>query len=101
AGGSAFDCSGLTSWTYLRHGFALPRTAQQQYSFIAARGHINHNLNTLRPGDLVFFSPSGSPNNIVHVGIALGNGKMIHAARPGVGVVIGNIYAGFIGGGRP
>ncbi|WP_408607768.1 hypothetical protein [Arcanobacterium haemolyticum] len=35
------------------------------------------------------------------MGIAIGNGQMIHAATPATGVRIASIYSSFVGGGRP
>jgi len=69
--GVAFDCSGLTQYTYGAAGITLPRTAAQQQ---AATTRVTAPL----PGDLVFY---GSPAH--HVGIYIGAGKMIDA--PDVG----------------
>ncbi len=68
-GPDGFDCSGLTSYAYAAVGVSLPHSsrAQSQMGTAVSRGE-------LQPGDLVFF---GSP--VYHVGIYVGNGKMVHA----------------------
>ena len=56
------------------YGFELPRDASQQ----AALGTDVPMLEEARAGDLLFFdNPDG---NIVHVGIYMGNGRIIHSS---------------------
>jgi murein DD-endopeptidase / murein LD-carboxypeptidase len=80
-GGSSpdgFDCSGLVLYLYQKNfRMILPRTA----SDLAALGTIVQK-NSLRPGDLVFFSNEG--RNIDHVGIFVGQKSFAHASRNGV-----------------
>jgi len=66
-----WDCSGLTKAAYAAAGITLPRTAQDQYY---AGPPIPENQ--LQPGDLVYY---GTSNDIHHVGLYLGAGKMINA----------------------
>jgi len=72
-GPSSFDCSGLTLYAYKAAGITLPRTSKAQ-----ATAGVAVSRSQLQPGDLVFF---GSP--IHHVGIYLGDGKMVHAPETG------------------
>ncbi|KQX65755.1 C40 family peptidase [Angustibacter sp. Root456] len=74
-GPHAFDCSGLTRWSYARIGKRLPRTAQQQW---AATAHIR--ASSRRPGDLVFFF---SGRHVYHVAMYAGHGYIWHAPKPG------------------
>lgn len=67
------DCSGLVQMAYAAAGIGLPRTADRQFSRLPER-------NVARPGDLLFF---GSGSTATHVGIYLGDRRMIHA--PGRG----------------
>lgn len=86
-GPSTFDCSGLTMYSYGKAGITLPRTSSAQSSTGKAVPRSQ-----LQPGDLVFF---GSP--VHHVGIYLGNGKMVHAPDTGDVVKISpleNDYSG-------
>jgi len=74
AGPSRFDCSGLVQYVYSNLGVALPRVSRQQ-----ASAGIHVERRDLRPGDLVFFTLSGS--RIDHVGIYVGQDRFIHAPR--------------------
>ena len=80
-GPNGFDCSGLVVAAYRQIGIGLPH----QTGDLIAKGHPV-SRSELRPGDLVF--PSSG-----HVGIAIGNGKMIHAPQPGQSVEISDIYS--------
>ncbi|MGC7098212.1 NlpC/P60 family protein [Amycolatopsis lurida] len=78
-GPSEFDCSGLTSWAYKQAGISLPRTSRQQYT--AGKPVA---LNALQPGDLLFYDDgTGDPGAIHHVGMFVGNGKMVDAPTEG------------------
>lgn len=72
-GPNAWDCSGLTRGAWKHAGKKLARTAAGQY-----RQGKKVSKSNLRKGDLVFFY--GGPS---HVGIYAGNGKIVHASRPG------------------
>jgi cell wall-associated NlpC family hydrolase len=71
-GPDAFDCSGLTTFAWRAAGVSLPRSSRAQH---AAGRKVSRS--DLQPGDLVYFY---SP--ISHVGIYIGDGKMVHAANP-------------------
>ena len=81
SGPNAFDCSGLTMYSWHAAGVALPHSSSAQYS---SGRHVARS--SLQPGDLVFFY---SP--ISHVGIYIGGGKMIDAPHPGLSVRITSI----------
>ncbi|MFJ9464002.1 C40 family peptidase [Viridibacillus arvi] len=73
---SGFDCSGLTQWSFKQAGYSLPRTAAQQY--LATKKIDRSNA---KAGDLVFFSYG---SGVAHVGIYLGNNRMLDAQNNGV-----------------
>ncbi|WP_405999049.1 NlpC/P60 family protein [Streptomyces sp. NBC_00829] len=81
-GPSSYDCSGLTQAAWKAAGVDLPRTTWDQVK-------VGKRVETkdLLPGDLVFFY-----DDISHVGIYIGNGKMIHAPKPGANVREESIY---------
>ncbi len=64
-GPSAFDCSGLTYYSYKKSGKTLPRTAQGQYN---SSKHVSYS--SRRVGDLIFIGKSSK--SIYHVGIYAG-----------------------------
>ncbi|WP_243708758.1 NlpC/P60 family protein [Actinomadura sp. GC306] len=90
AGPSSFDCSGLVMWAYRQVGINLPHYTGSQWT---AGTHINRSQ--LQPGDLVFFYA-----DLHHVGLYVGDGKMLHAPRTGDVVKIapmgGRPYAGAV-----
>ena len=71
------DCSGLTYLAAEQVGVHLPRDAADQSRIGTAVRRKD-----LRPGDLVFFGP-GSRDTIHHVGIYIGNGRILHAPHTG------------------
>ncbi len=71
-GGSSprgFDCSGLVQYVYAKVGISLPHSSRMQYGYGSPVARSQ-----LKVGDLVFFY-----NPIQHVGIYIGNGRMINA----------------------
>ncbi len=70
-----FDCSGLTRYALGDAASNLPRTSYALYSSV-------QKVNSLRPGDLVFFG-WGSAS---HVGIYVGNRRVVHASTYSTGV---------------
>ena len=81
------DCSGFTQLVYGNLGIDLPRTSSQQ----ATRGRAVASLAEARPGDLVFFDNSSSRAGIDHVGMYLGDGKMIAAPQAGESVKVQDV----------
>ncbi|MFC9228509.1 NlpC/P60 family protein [Streptomyces decoyicus] len=81
-GPSSYDCSGLTKAAWKAAGVDLPRTTWDQVK-------VGQRIATkdLKPGDLVFFY-----DDISHVGMYIGGGKMIHAPHPGANVREESIY---------
>ncbi len=79
---AGFDCSGLTGFAYAHAGKRLPRTAAQQK-------RATRQVTSPRIGDLVFLG-GRTP---YHVGLYVGNGKMLHSPRAGKPVQVAKIWA--------
>ena len=74
---TGFDCSGFVGFVVLENlGLRLPRTARE----ISQAGEPVAKTE-LEPGDLVFFNTMRRAFS--HVGIYLGDGRFIHAPKPG------------------
>lgn len=73
------DCSGLVRIAHIMNGILLPRNASQQ---IKCGDRVD--LKDLQRGDLVFFGTPATdekPMRITHVGIYLGNNRIIHSSH--------------------
>ncbi|MEO6468349.1 MAG: C40 family peptidase [Acidimicrobiia bacterium] len=92
AGPDTFDCSGLTLMAWRQAGVSMAHFAATQYEEFP-----RVSVDALAPGDLVFFYPT-----IHHVGIYIGDGKMIHAPHTGDVVRVASIFrASLVGAVRP
>lgn len=91
-GPSAWDCSGLTMMAWREAGVSIPRSSSSQID-----AGVRVSKSQLQPGDLVFYY---SP--ISHVGIYIGNGKIVHATKPGDVVSVDSVdLMPFAGASRP
>ena len=70
------DCSGLVQTVFALHGLQLPRDAWQQAELGEDAGR---DVGELLPGDLLFFSDRAD-RRVTHVGISLGDRRMVHLA---------------------
>jgi peptidoglycan DL-endopeptidase LytE len=81
---SGFDCSGLVKNLFSRFNIELPRSSREQYK----QGE-QIDRDRLEVGDLVFFSSGGSQPT--HVGIYVGDNKMLHAALKAKHVIVSDL----------
>jgi len=98
-GPSAFDCSGLTQYSFRAAGKVLPRTVLGQY-----RGIRHIPMSQVRPGDLVFMANSGystNVNRIDHVGIWAGNNSWYVARHTGTRITRQTMWTHNLWAGRP
>lgn len=80
------DCSGLTTMVYLdAFKIKLPRSSASQQEWCDPL-----KSDSLMIGDLVFFSPRGKKGNVGHVGIYVGDGRIIHSSSS-KGVIVSNL----------
>jgi cell wall-associated NlpC family hydrolase len=80
------DCSGFVQQVFREFDIKLPRTAREQYK-------VGQKIDrsSLSSGDLLFFRTRARKKYPTHVGIYLGNGKMIHASSRQRKVVIADV----------
>ena len=69
---AGYDCSGLTMSAWASAGVSIPRTSEEQWAQLPHVSTAN-----MQPGDIMVFSGAG------HVGIYVGNNKLIDAPVPG------------------
>jgi cell wall-associated NlpC family hydrolase len=87
-GGSSshvLDCSGFVQKVFRANGIELPRDSRAQ-----AKYGYKVSLSELKPGDLLFFKTY--KRDVSHVGIYIGDGKMVHAATRGGRVMVSSIH---------
>ena len=83
-GPGAFDCSGLTQFSYRRAGRSIPRTTDQQKAGLRAISKSDK-----RKGDIIVFVNGG---NAYHAAVYIGNGRIVHASRSGTPVKVDPIW---------
>jgi hypothetical protein len=71
-----FDCSGFMQTLFKMHGINLPRDANMQVK-LGKEIKVDPELDQAQTGDLFFFGPSR--DRITHVGLYIGDKKMIHS----------------------
>ncbi|MDQ0382191.1 NlpC/P60 family protein [Amycolatopsis thermophila] len=81
AGPNAYDCSGLVQWAFKQAGVDLPHSSSAQSTLGTPVAQSQ-----LQPGDLVFFYTPVS-----HVGIYVGDGKIVHASTSGQPVKVSSM----------
>lgn len=84
------DCSGLVLQVYSKAlDISVPRNSRAQKDFCtpAPRG-------SLIPGDLVFFATGKQKDRVSHVGIFVGENRMIHASASR-GVIVSDLSEGY------
>lgn len=92
-GPDSFDCSGLVQSAYKEAGIEISRSTSSQI-----REGSKVNKNELKIGDLVFLNMSTGSG---HVGLYVGDNKIIHSSEPGDVVKISDIkYFNVFSGGR-
>ena len=90
AGPDSFDCSGLVVWAFHQAGITVPHSSEA-----LATGGQPVALDQMQPGDVISFFPDAS-----HVGIYVGDGRVIHASFEGLPVTVESLYTAPINGVR-
>ncbi|GAA0502441.1 C40 family peptidase [Salinibacillus aidingensis] len=85
--GFGFDCSGFTHTIFKAHGITIPRDSSVQ----ATHG-TPVERDDLQKGDLLFFAYNEGEGRVHHVGMYMGNGKMIHSPNTASTVEIIDVF---------
>lgn len=79
-----FDCSGFVQYVYSKLGIFISRSSSTQlYDGVAV------NYSDILPGDIINWGYSNGVST--HSALYVGNGKMIHAANPSMGVIVSDV----------
>lgn len=79
-----FDCSGLVQYVYAQKGISVSRSSSTQiYDGVGVP------YEEAQPGDIL--SWGYSYGNVTHSAMYVGNGKMVHAANPSMGVIVSDV----------
>ena len=78
------DCSGFVMSVYANFGVSLPRTAPDQ-SYVG----VPVSIDNIQPGDIVSYGYNGV---VGHSALYIGDGMIVHAATPELGIRIDNLY---------
>ena len=87
-GQNGIDCSGFVQKVFGEFDLKLPRTAREQYTL-----GTRVPKGDLQLGDLIFFQTYAKYPS--HVGIYIGDDKMIHASSRNKGVVVSSINSNY------
>ncbi len=87
AGGTSLtlgsDCSGFVMAVYANYNISIPRTTTAQASIGSSIS-----LDNIQKGDIVSYGYNG---NITHSAIYIGDGKIVHASTPSLGIRVDNM----------
>lgn len=75
---TSFDCSGFVCWVVNHSGWNVGRTTAEGLR----QQCIRVSPSDAKPGDLIFFEHTYNTPGASHVGIYVGDGKMIHCGDP-------------------
>lgn len=75
---TSFDCSGFVCWVVNHSGWSVGRTTAEGLRQQCTRVSPSN----AKPGDLIFFEGTYDTAGASHVGIYVGDGKMIHCGDP-------------------
>ena len=87
----SFDCSSYIHYIFWKHGYEIGWTTRDQ----AVKGE-DVSIDEIKKGDLLFFTTPkrqelSGMEKVGHVALYLGNGRVLHTFRAGIGVTISRI----------
>ena len=81
---AGFDCSGFVQYIYSGVGISVSRSAGTQLF-----DGVSVNYDSIVPGDILVWGYADG--TATHSALYVGNGQMIHAANPSMGVIISDV----------
>lgn len=99
AKGEGLDCSGLVTWAFNRANDSKLSVGKNIIKYEGADGQYRNNVKSigtnvadLLPGDLLFYSSDGKKTTFKsHVAMYVGDGKVVEAASPALGIHMVNL----------
>jgi len=82
-----FDCSGLVNWAHYQCGVNIG--VQYTKSLLSCGKKISRD--DLQAGDIILFSSNGASSGVHHVGIYIGDNKMVHAPSTGKAIQVADL----------
>ena len=93
---SVMDCSDLSQYAYAQAGVSIPGTSVTQAQYCYNNGYTIA-ASSLQPGDLIFWSKTvcrcGCWNEVHHVGVYIGNGRIVDASSSKGRVVLRDLWS--------
>lgn len=93
---SVMDCSDLSQYAYAQAGVSIPGTSVMQAQYCYNNGYTIA-ASSLQPGDLIFWSKTvcrcGRWNEVHHVGVYIGNGRIVDASSSKGRVVLRDLWS--------
>jgi hypothetical protein len=93
---SVMDCSDLSQYAYAQAGVSIPGTSVTQAQYCYNNGYTIA-ASSLQPGDLIFWSKTvcscGRWNEVHHVGVCIGNGRIVDASSSKGRVVLRDLWS--------
>lgn len=83
-----FDCSGLVCWAHYQCGVNI---GVQSTKYNLATYGKSVSKKNMQAGDIILFSSNGSYSGVHHVGIYIGDNKMVHAPSTGKAIQVANL----------
>ena len=83
-----FDCSGLVCWAHYQCGVNIGVQSTKWNLATAGKSVSKANI---QAGDIILFSDNGAFSGVHHVGIYIGDNKMVHAPSTGKPVQVADL----------
>ena len=86
-----FDCSGLVNWAHYQAGVNIGSNTTKTLCGVGTQV----DRGSMQAGDIILFSSNGSYSGVHHVGIYIGDNRMVHAPSSGKPVQVATLGNGY------